>query len=39
MSAVAKWIFKPALDEDGKPMECDKIIIIDFTKLTAPHNN
>ncbi|HCB93389.1 MAG TPA: hypothetical protein DEP57_06220 [Selenomonas sp.] len=39
ISAVAKWIFKPALDEDGKPMECDKIIIIDFTKLTAINNN
>lgn len=33
MSAVAKWIFKPALDEEGKPMNCDKIIIIDFQKL------
>ena len=33
MSAVAKWIFSPALDEEGKPMDSDKIIIMDFHKL------
>ena len=33
MSAASKWTFKPALDQEGKPMECDKIITIDFRKL------
>ena len=30
MTAAAKWTFKPALDQDGKPMECDKIITFNF---------
>ncbi len=33
MSVVSKWTFRPALDEYGIPMVCDKIIIIDFQKL------
>lgn len=30
MSAVRRWTFKPALDQNGKPMECTKIISIPF---------
>ena len=30
MTAAAKWTFKPALDQEGKPMECDKIITFNF---------
>ncbi|MCR5834615.1 MAG: TonB family protein [Selenomonadaceae bacterium] len=30
--AVAKWTFRPALDQFNKPMECDKIVTFDFTK-------
>ena len=30
--AVVQWTFKPALDQIGKPMECDKIITFDFKK-------
>ena len=33
MSAAQKWTFKPALDQEGKPMECDKIITFDFKKF------
>ena len=32
--AAAQWTFKPALDQDGKPMECDKIITFDFKKFS-----
>lgn len=28
-----KWLFKPALDQDEKPMECEKIITFDFKKF------
>ena len=31
--AAMQWTFKPALDQDGKPMECDKIITFDFKKF------
>ena len=30
MKAAQEWTFKPALDQDGKPMECDKIITFNF---------
>ena len=30
--AALQWTFRPALDESGRPMECDKIITFDFTK-------
>ena len=33
MNAAREWTFKPALDQDGKPMECDKIITFDFKKF------
>ncbi len=33
MNAAKQWTFKPALDQEGKPMECDKIITFDFRKL------
>ncbi len=28
--AAVQWAFKPALDQSGRPMECDKIITFDF---------
>ena len=31
--AAAQWTFKPALDQEGKPMQCDKIITFDFKKF------
>lgn len=31
--AAGKWTFKPALDQDGKPMECDKVITFDYKKI------
>ena len=31
--AAMQWTFKPALDQDGKPMVCDKIITFDFKKF------
>ena len=31
--AAMQWTFKPALDQDGKPMDCDKIITFDFKKF------
>lgn len=31
--AAMQWTFKPALDQEGKPMECDKIITFDFKKF------
>lgn len=33
LKAAAQWTFKPALDQIGRPMECDKVIIIDFKKF------
>lgn len=30
--AALQWTFRPALDESGRPMECDKIITFDFMK-------
>ena len=30
--AAEQWTFKPALDQRGRPMECDKIITFDFKK-------
>ena len=32
--AAMHWTFKPALDQKGKPMVCDKIIIFDFKKFS-----
>ena len=32
--AAMQWTFKPALDQEGKPMECDKIITFDFKKFS-----
>ena len=32
--AAEQWTFKPALDQRGRPMECDKIITFDFTKFS-----
>lgn len=32
--AAMQWTFKPALDQNGKPMECDKIITFDFKKFS-----
>ena len=31
--AAMQWTFKPALDQEGKPMVCDKIITFDFRKF------
>jgi len=31
--AAEQWTFKPALDQHGRPMECDKIITFDFKKF------
>lgn len=33
VSAALKWKFTPALDQDGRPMECDKILTFDFKNL------
>ena len=33
MSAARHWVYKPATDRHGKPMECDAIIIIPFERL------
>ena len=30
--AAEQWTFRPALDQFGRPMECDKIITFDFKK-------
>ena len=30
VSAALKWKFTPALDQNGQPMECDKILMFDF---------
>ncbi len=32
MSAAKRWIYKPATDSHGKPMECNAIIIIPFQR-------
>ena len=32
--AAMQWTFKPALDQIGRPMECDKIITFDFRKIS-----
>lgn len=32
-NAAKEWTFKPALDQEGKPMECDKIITFDFKEF------
>ena len=32
--AAMQWTFKPALDQEGKPMVCDKIITFDFKKFS-----
>ena len=32
--AAEQWTFKPALDQIGRPMECDKIITFDFKKIS-----
>ena len=34
MNAAREWTFKPALDQEGKPMVCDKIITFDFKKFS-----
>lgn len=34
LKAAAQWTFKPALDQIGRPMECDKIITFDFRKFS-----
>lgn len=34
--AVKKWLFKPALDDKGQPMEVDKIISIPFNVPNIP---
>ena len=31
--AARQWTFRPALDQIGRPMECDTIITFDFKKL------
>ncbi|MGP1366837.1 MAG: TonB family protein [Schwartzia sp. (in: firmicutes)] len=35
MSCARKWVYKPATDRYGKPMECDAIISIPFTRHTG----
>lgn len=35
MSCARKWVYKPATDQHGKPMECDAIISIPFTRHTG----
>lgn len=35
MSCARKWVYKPATDQYGKPMECDAIISIPFTRHTG----
>lgn len=34
LESAQKWTFKPALDQNNKPMERVKIIIFDFTKIS-----
>ena len=33
LKAAEQWTFKPALDQIGKPMLCNKVIIFDFKKF------
>lgn len=33
LKAAVQWTFRPALDQIGRPMECDKIITFDFKKF------
>lgn len=33
MSAARRWVYKPATDSHGKPMECNAIIIIPFQRF------
>lgn len=33
--AAAQWTFQPALDQIGRPMECDKIIAFDCKKIAG----
>lgn len=35
VKAAAQWTYKPALDQTGRPMECDTIITFNFKKLNA----
>lgn len=32
--AAMQWTFKPALDQNGRPMVCDKVITFDFKKFS-----
>ena len=32
MSCARKWVYKPATDQHGQPMECNAIISIPFTR-------
>lgn len=34
LKAAQQWTFKPALDQIGRPMECDKVITFDFKKFS-----
>lgn len=34
MSAARRWVYKPATDSHGNPMECNAIIIIPFQRLS-----
>ena len=34
MNAAKRWVYKPATDSHGKPMECNAIIIIPFQRLS-----
>lgn len=33
LEAAQKWIFKPALDKNGKPTECSYSIVLNFKKI------
>ena len=35
MNAAKRWVYKPATDSHGKPMECNAIIIIPFQRLNG----
>lgn len=34
LKAARQWTFRPALDQIGRPMECDKVISFDFKKFS-----
>ena len=34
LKAARQWTFRPALDQNGKPMVCDKVITFDFKKFS-----